>query len=54
MLAFSSLDAAVSADVFDVGACAGVWRWRRVAEEVVKVLDEAWVSVQPYASNYWH
>ncbi|KAI0351263.1 Aldo/keto reductase [Trametes cingulata] len=23
-------------------------------EEVVKVLDEAWVSVSPYASNYFH
>ncbi|KAI0059909.1 Aldo/keto reductase [Artomyces pyxidatus] len=23
-------------------------------EEVLKALDEAWISVQPYASNYWH
>ncbi|KAI0315866.1 NADP-dependent oxidoreductase domain-containing protein [Amylostereum chailletii] len=23
-------------------------------DEVLKVLDEAWLSVQPYASNYWH
>ncbi|TFY75656.1 hypothetical protein EWM64_g8357 [Hericium alpestre] len=23
-------------------------------EEVCKALDEAWISVQPYAANYWH
>ena len=24
------------------------------AEEVVKVLDEAWLSVSPYATPYYH
>ena len=25
-----------------------------VAEEVLKVLDEAWLSVMPYAKEYFH
>ena len=25
-----------------------------VAEAVVKALDEAWLSVSPYATNYFH
>lgn len=26
----------------------------RAAEEVVKALDEAWLSVKGLAANYWH
>lgn len=28
--------------------------WYCIAEEVVQALDDAWKSVQTFATNYWH